>query len=149
MSVLAYDPRPIEVLIADDHDLFALGLEETLAHYPDLVVVGRAADGGEAIALASTLRPDVVLMDVSMPRVDGILATREIADTLERTRVVILSGHRDIETVCRARSAGAAAYLSKGCPVDEVISTVREVADRPSERFELLEGLPAAVAIAH
>ena len=60
MSVLAYEPRPIEVLIADDHDLFALGLEETLAHYPDLVVVGRAADGAEAIAHASTLRPDVV-----------------------------------------------------------------------------------------
>jgi DNA-binding NarL/FixJ family response regulator len=88
-------------------------------------------------------------MDVSMPRVDGILATREIADTLERTRVVVLSAHRDVETVCRARSAGAAAYLSKGCPVDEVISTVREVADRPSERFELLEGLPAIAAIAH
>ena len=132
MSVLAYDPRPIEVLIADDHDLFALGLEETLAHYPDLAVVGRAADGAEAIALASTLRPDIVLMDVSMPRVDGIP-----------------SAHRDVETVCRARSAGAAAYLSKGCAVDEVISTVREVADRPSERFELLERLPAVAAIAH
>ena len=149
MSVLVHDPRPLEVLIADDHDLFALGLEETLAHCPDITVVGRASDGAEAVALASALRPHVVLMDVSMPRVDGILATREIADRLERTRVVILSAHKDVETVCRARSAGAAAYLSKGCPVDEVISTVREVADRPSERFELLEGLPAAVAIAH
>ncbi len=146
MSVLVHDPRPLEVLIADDHDLFALGLEETLAHCPDMTVVGRASDGAEAVALASALRPHVVLMDVSMPRVDGILATREITDTLERTRVVILSGHQDLETVCRAR---AAAYLSKGCPVDEVLSVVREVADWPSDRLELLEWLPAAAAVAH
>ncbi len=146
MSVLVHDPRPLEVLIADDHDLFALGLEETLAHCPDMKVVGRASDGAEAVALASALRPHVVLMDVSMPRVDGILATREITDTLERTRVVVLSGHQDLETVCRAR---AAAYLSKGCPVDEVLSVVREVADWPSDRLELLEWLPAAAAVAH
>ena len=149
MSVLVHDPRPLEVLIADDHDLFTLGLEETLAHCPDMTVVGRASDGAEAVALASALRPYVVLMDVSMPRVDGILATREITDTLERTRVVMLSGHQDLETVCRARAAGASAYLSKGCPVDEVVSVVREVADWPSDRLELLEWLPAAAAVAH
>ena len=150
MSVLAHDPKPLEVLIADDHDLFALGIEQTLAdrghHYPAQL---SGADGAEAIALASALRPHVVLMDVSMPRVDGILATREITDTLEGTRVVILSGRRDLETVCRARAAGAAAYLSKGCPVDEVLSVVREVADWPSDGLELLERLPAAVAVAH
>jgi two-component system, NarL family, response regulator LiaR len=149
MSALAHDPQPLEVLIADDHDLFALGLEETLAHYPDMTVVGRATDGAEAVALASALRPDVVLMDVSMPRVDGILATREITDTFERARVVMLSALKDLETICRARAAGAAAYLSKGCPVDEVISVVREVADRSSDGLELLERLPAAAAVAH
>jgi len=88
-------------------------------------------------------------MDVSMRRVDGILATREITDKLERTRVVILGGHQDLEIVCRARAAGAAAYLSKGCPVDEMVSVVREVADWPSDRLELLERLPAAAAVAH
>lgn len=97
MSVLAHDHRPLEVLIADDHDLFALGLEETLAHCPDMLVVGRAADGAQAVALASELRPDIVLMDVNMPRVDGIVATREISDTLERTRVVMLSAHNDLQ----------------------------------------------------
>ena len=149
MSVLVHDHRPLEVLIADDHDLFALGLEETLAHCPDMIVVGRAADGAEAVALASELRPDIVLMDVSMPRVDGILATREISDTLERTRVVMLTAHDDLQTVCRARAAGAAAYLSKGCPVDEVVSVVREVADWTSDGLELLERLPAVAAVAH
>ena len=87
MSVLVHDPRPLEVLIADDHDLFALGLEETLAHCPDMTVVGRASDGAEAVALASALRPYVVLMDVSMPRVDGILATRERSPTRSNARV--------------------------------------------------------------
>src|ERR671934_983152 len=149
MPALAHEPESLGVLIADDHDLFVLGLTETLASYPDLEVIGRAADGAEAVALASSLRPDVVLMDVSMPRVDGILATREITDKLERTRVVVLSALKDLETVCRARAAGAAAYLSKGCPVEDVISVVREVADRPSESLELLERLPAAAAVAH
>ena len=149
MSALAHEPEPLSVLIADDHDLFALGLTEKLAPYPDVNVVGRAVDGAEAVALASTLRPDVVLMDVRMPRVDGIRATREITDKLERTRVIILSGLKDVETVSRARSAGAAAYLSKGCPVAEVISVVREVADRPSDRLErrLPVQLPAAAGI--
>jgi DNA-binding NarL/FixJ family response regulator len=149
MSVLIHDPRPLEVLIADDHDLFALGLEETLASCPGMTVVGRASDGAEAVALASALRPHVVLMDVRMPRVDGIFATREITDTLERTRVVILERPPRPETVCRARAAGAAAYLSKGCPVDEVVSVVREVADWPSDRLEVLERLPAVAAVAH
>jgi DNA-binding NarL/FixJ family response regulator len=149
MSALASEPQPLDVLIADDHDLFALGLEETLGRCPDISIVGRARDGAEAVALASMLHPDVVLMDVSMTRVDGILAAREISDTIERTRVVILSALKDLETVCRARAAGAAAYLSKGCPVDEMTSVVREVADRSSESLELLERLPASAAIAH
>ena len=117
MPPLLLDSPPLAVLIADDHDLFALGLAETLAAYPDLTVVGRAADGAEAVALASELHPDVVLMDVNMPRVDGIAATREVTETLEHTRVVVLSALTDAETANSARSAGAIAVLSKGSPV--------------------------------
>jgi len=114
MRTLLLDSPPLAILIADDHDLFAMGLAETLAAYPDLTVVGRAADGAEAVELASELRPDVVVMDVNMPRVDGIAATREVTETLEHTRVVVLSALTDAETAHAARSAGAVAVLPKG-----------------------------------
>jgi|1185.fasta_scaffold241201_1 DNA-binding NarL/FixJ family response regulator len=128
MPAATLDPQPLTVLIADDHDLFATGLAETLAPYPDLNVVGRAADGAEAVALVSVLRPQVVVMDVSMPRLDGIVATREITDTFEETHVVVLSALTDAVTASRARSAGAAAYLFKGCPIDHLVQAIREVA---------------------
>jgi DNA-binding NarL/FixJ family response regulator len=121
------DPQPLTILIADDHDLFATGLAETLAPYPDLTVVGRAADGAEAVALASVLHPDVVVMDVSMPRLDGIVATREISETFEHMRVIVLSALTDAETASRARSAGAVAYLFKGCPIDHLVAAIREI----------------------
>jgi DNA-binding NarL/FixJ family response regulator len=158
------DPQPLTILIADDHDLFATSLAETLAPYSDLPVVGRAADGAEAVALTSVLQPDVIVMDVSMPRLDGIVATREITDTFEETRVIVLSALTDAETASRARSAGAAAYLFKGCPIDHLVNAIREVGapfpvsngrsapmrrGASSKRFELLEGLSAGPAVAH
>jgi DNA-binding NarL/FixJ family response regulator len=143
------DSPPLSILIADDHDLFALGLAETLAAYPDLIVVGRAADGAEAVALATELHPDVVLMDVSMPRANGIFATREITETLEHTRVVVLTALTDARTAYEARSAGADAFVSKGGSVSELISAVRAAAVRRSDRLELLERLPAGAAVAH
>ena len=114
----------LSVLIADDHDLFAASLAELLASEAGLAVVGRAADGAEAVALASRLRPDVVVMDVSMPCCDGIDATREITGSLEETRVVMLTGINDVDTSLRARAAGAAAYLIKGCPFEELLSAI-------------------------
>ena len=87
-------------------------------------------------------------MDVNMPCFDGIIATRQITRTLERTRVVVLSALTDAETAFRARLAGATAYLLKGCPVEDLIAAVRADGSR-SDRLELLERLPAATAIAH
>jgi DNA-binding NarL/FixJ family response regulator len=132
MPAAPHDPEPLAVLIADDHDLFATGLAETLADFPDLTVVGRAADGAEAVELVAQLHPDVVVMDVSMPRLDGIVATREITETQEHTCVVVLSGHTDAETASRARSAGAAAYLFKGCPLTDLVAAIHEVAGATS-----------------
>jgi DNA-binding NarL/FixJ family response regulator len=115
----------LSILIADDHDLFASSLAELLGAEEGVHVVGRAADGAEAVALASQLRPDVVLMDVSMPCCDGIDATREITGTLDSTRVVMLTGINDLDVSLRARAAGATAYLIKGCPFDELVSAIR------------------------
>jgi len=115
----------LSVLIADDHDLFATSLAELLAAEEGVHVVGRAADGAEAVALASQLRPDVVVMDVNMPCCDGIEATREITGTLDTTRVVMLTGINDLEVSLRAQAAGAHAYLIKGCPLDDLVSAIR------------------------
>jgi DNA-binding NarL/FixJ family response regulator len=130
MTAAFPEPRLIRILIADDHELFAAGLAQTLSVFPDLAVVGRAADGAEAVLLATRLNPDVVLMDVSMPRLDGIVATRQITASLPETRVVVVSALTDAETAARARSAGAAAYLFKGCPVDDLVAAVHEVMER-------------------
>jgi DNA-binding NarL/FixJ family response regulator len=122
----AAETRPVRILIADDHDIFAEGLAVTLAAYPDLAVVARASDGAEAVALTSLLEPDVILMDVSMPSMDGITATREITERHEQTTVVVVSALTDAQTAGRARSAGAAAYLVKGCPLDDLIAAIHE-----------------------
>ncbi len=115
----------LSVLIADDHDLFATSLAELLAAEEDVDVVGRAADGAEAVALAGQLRPDVVVMDANMPCCDGIEATREITGMLETTRVVMLTGINDLEVSLRARAAGATAYVIKGSSFDELLTAIR------------------------
>jgi DNA-binding NarL/FixJ family response regulator len=121
----------IRVLLVDDHAIVRKGLEQLLATVDDIEVVGLAADGEEAVGLAAERRPDVVLMDVEMPRLDGIQATRTIIDARPETRVVVVSAVRDAETAGRARCAGAAAYVFKGCPVADLVAAVLEVAASP------------------
>ena len=105
--------KPVRVLLADDHELYAETLELLLALDDRIEVVGRAASGAQAIALAVGLRPDVVLMDVHMPCVDGIRATRTVKALLPGIRVVMLSSSAAAEDVERARDAGASGYLTK------------------------------------
>jgi DNA-binding NarL/FixJ family response regulator len=138
MSDAAVAPnRPLRVLIVEDEDMFAAGLAVMLAEYPMLVVVGRAADGVEGIALVDALRPDVALMDITMPRGDGITATRAIRKFHPGTAVVVLSSLHDAETAVHARAAGAAAYLFKGCSIDQVVAAVLEVAAPAAAPTEL------------
>jgi DNA-binding NarL/FixJ family response regulator len=118
--------RPLRIVIADDHEIFAEGLAEVLASYPDLEVVGVAADGAEAVSLTSALTPDVVLMDVNMPCLDGISATREITAEGGDTRVVMLSSSSEAEVVAAARGAGATEYLFKGSPLDDMLAVIHE-----------------------
>ncbi len=104
---------PIRVVIADDHQVVRAGLERLLDGWPDVTVVGTAADGHEAVRLAETHRPDVLLMDLSMPGMNGIEATRRIAASCPEVQVVVLTSFDDRPTVAQALDAGAIGYLLK------------------------------------
>lgn len=116
------------VLLVDDHRLVREGLRRTLED-AGFEVVGEAKDGAEGLDMAERLRPHVALMDVSMPVVDGITATRRMRSRAPDTRVVVLTMHADTDLVERARSAGAAGYLLKDASSDEVVQAVRRAVD--------------------
>ena len=115
------------VLIADDHDEFRRGLEALLAATPDVEVVGTASDGAMAIALALDLQPDVVLMDLHMPRVNGIDATAQIVGSSPHIGVLVLTMKEDEESVFAAMRAGARGYLLKGARRGEITRAVQAV----------------------
>jgi len=117
----------IRVLIADDQALIRRGMAMLLDAAPDIEVVGQAADGVEAVELARRARPDVVLMDLHMPRKGGVLATREISAALPHTRVMVLTTFDRDDLVFDAVRAGAQAYLLKDASEEEVLDTVRAV----------------------
>jgi len=112
------------VLIADDSHLFGDALELMLSADDRIAVVGRALDGAQAVALARELDPDVVLLDLSMPGVDGFDAIEAMIAEEPRRRVVVLSGSADPDDVAQARSAGAVAYLTKERIAEELIPSV-------------------------
>ncbi|HKN92290.1 MAG TPA: response regulator transcription factor [Acidimicrobiia bacterium] len=115
------------LLLVDDHKLLRQGLRRAVEE-AGFDVVGEAGDGEEAVRLAVELRPDLVLMDVTMPVLDGIEATRRLRQSAPEARVVILTMHGEEETVDRALRAGAVAYLLKDCSTDQVADTLRAVA---------------------
>ena len=117
--------KPIRLLIVDDQPLIRRGLILMLGTEADIEVVGQAADGAEAIEQALALHPDVVLMDLQMPRVSGIVATREITARLLATRVVVLTTFDDDERVFEAIRAGADSYLLKDAQEHEVLDSIR------------------------
>ena len=121
---------PIRVLIADDPRLFAEALEAILAGDDRIDVVGHASDGGEAVQLARDLRPDLVLMDISMPVMDGIEAARRIRSGDRDTAILMLTGSNSRSDVDRARQAGAAGYVTKDRIAAELIDAIVEIATR-------------------
>ena len=118
----------IRVLLVEDHAVVRAGLERLLGAAGDLEVVDCAADGDEALALVQTHEPDVVLMDLSMPRLDGAAATRQINAAHPDVRVVILTSFSDRERILDALDAGAVGYLLKDAEPDEIVRGVRAAA---------------------
>ena len=123
-------PQKYRVLIADDHRMFAEALEAILATDQRLEVAGHAGDGGEAVRLALTLRPDVTLMDIAMPIMDGLQATKQIRKQWPRACVLMLTGSNSRADVDRAREAGAAGYVTKERIAAELIDAILEIAAR-------------------
>ena len=127
-EVAAPDADPIRVLVVDDHALFRRGLEMVLAQEPDIEVVGEAGDGAEAVERAADLLPDVVLMDVRMPRRSGIEACTAIKDVVPSARIIMLTISDEEGDLYEAIKAGATGYLLKEISIDEVATAIRAVA---------------------
>ena len=120
-------PDPIRVLIVDDHALFRRGLEMVLAEEPDIELVGEASDGAEAVAKAGEALPDVILMDIRMPKSSGIEACRAMKEVAPSAKIVMLTISDEEEDLFEAIRAGASGYLLKDIPYDEVADVVRAV----------------------
>ena len=127
MGFLSNDEEIIRVAVVDDQRLFTKGLSGLVDMLPGVEVVGVAFDGEEAVALCREEEPDVVLMDISMPKMDGISATREIRDLLPRTAVIILTGHEDDEHVFDGIKAGAQGYLLKDSEPESLARAIHTV----------------------
>ena len=121
---------PVRVLIADDHRLFAEALEAVLSTEERIDVVGRAADGGEAVALARTLRPNVVVLDISMPVMDGFEAAAELEQLDHPPAVLMLTGSNAPEDVDRARRAGVKGYMTKDAIAASLVDAILAAAGR-------------------
>jgi NarL family two-component system response regulator LiaR len=114
----------LRILIVEDDPMMQLGLEQSLEDYPQLTVVGQAADGYLGVEAALKLKPDVVVMDIGLPRMDGIEATRKIKEALPDVRIVMLTSHTTENEVIAALSSGADAYCIKGTNVDRLIAAI-------------------------
>lgn len=147
----------MRVLLAEDHVMVRDGIRRILESERDIQVVGEASNGEEAVHLAANLAPDIVLMDVSMPRLDGIEATRRIKEVCHSTSVLILSAYDDDSFIFSALEAGAAGYLLKGARGSELVEALRaiyqgqsvlhpSVARKVLSRFQRLQDKPPADA---
>jgi len=139
--------KPVRVVIADDHQVVREGLQMILAESDgEIVVVGEASDGDEAVRLATEVQPDVVLMDLSMPRVDGLEATRRLREAGVPARVLILTSFADGEGVRDAVRAGVTGYLMKDVLKSELLTAIRLAADgvptlHPRAQQHLMRGI--------
>lgn len=119
--------RKTKVVIADDHTLFRQGIRNLLAHEADIEVVGEASNGNEALSLAESLRPDLILMDVSMPGLSSFEATRQLKRVLPDVKVLFLTMYDDEDYLLESMQAGASGYILKDSPTEQLLSGIRDV----------------------
>ncbi|MFN2107821.1 MAG: response regulator [Candidatus Promineifilaceae bacterium] len=118
---------PIRLLVVDDHPVFRQGLRDVLSTDSEIVVVGEAADGKEALEQAYALQPDVILMDINLPGNSGLQATSQLQERLPEARVIVITGYDEPEQIYHSLRAGAAAFCSKDMPPESLIRTVHAV----------------------
>ena len=140
--------KPIRVMIVDDQFIVRSGLATFVSIQPDMVLVGEAQDGEEAVGLAPTMQPDVILMDLMLPKVNGVEATRAILQTLPTVKILALTSYKEKELVQGILRAGATGYLLKDVTADELAEAIRNVALgrtalAPAAMQALLEQHPA------
>ncbi len=124
---MAETSAKIRVLIADDHTIVREGIRRILSETPGIEVAGEATDGREAVDHAADLKPDVVVLDLSMPGLHGLEALRQITRRLPKTRVLVLSMHKNDAYVLKALQAGASGYILKDCAAEDIASAIRAV----------------------
>jgi two-component system response regulator NreC len=124
--------RKIRILLADDHTLIRRGLRLLIEQQPDLVVVGEAEDGRQAVSLAASLKPDVAVLDIGMPNLNGIEAAKQITEGESGAAVVILSMYSDETYILRALKSGARGYLLKDSAESDLVHAIRSVAEKKS-----------------
>ena len=127
LSYNFYMSGPIRILLADDHVMLRQGTAELLQREPDIEVIGEAGDGEQAVALARHLNPDIVVMDIRMPVLSGIEATRMIREELPGVQVLVLTAHDDDQYIFSLLQAGASGYLLKSAPMNELVQAIRQV----------------------
>jgi two-component system response regulator NreC len=119
--------RKIKLLVADDHKIFRQGIKKLLEEEPDLQVAGEAADGRDAVKKATELKPDVILMDITMSTLNGLEATKQIKKVLPDVRVIMVTMHKNEEYVLQSFQAGASGYILKEGAVEELVSAIRSI----------------------
>jgi DNA-binding NarL/FixJ family response regulator len=117
----------IRIVLADDHVILRQGTRQLLEHEPDIEIVGEASDGAEAVELVSKLKPDIVIIDVAMPHMNGIEATKKIKEILPGTKILVLTGYDYDEYIFSLLEIGAAGYLLKDVSGDDLVGAVRAV----------------------
>jgi two-component system, NarL family, response regulator LiaR len=138
--------QPIQVLIVDDHTMVRKGIKALLSEYPDIYVVGEAANGVKAIELTESLKPDVVLIDLAMPVMDGIEAIKRITANHQGQRIIVLTSYTGDDKLFPAISAGALGYVLKDAQPEELVQSIRQVyagepALDPTTAWRILRGM--------